>query len=207
MNSASEPDLEGLVDALSTERFERYRAAGSGDNAKALALYEWNLRLCGAFYVPLHTVEIGFRNSCHKALTHHFGANWPHDMKFRSVDAHYARQIDKAIAASNAHNATPPVPKIVASLDFGFWTSLLQPKLTDTVWNPALSNAFPRYAAVNGKVIERQIAAETFRDIRHFRNRVFHYEPIFARRSLDEDLERLLSAVSWISIDLYLWMR
>lgn len=55
---------------LSPDRLARYEAA-SGNLARAMRLYEWNIESSAAFYKVLHGVEVVLRNALDQQMTRH----------------------------------------------------------------------------------------------------------------------------------------
>ena len=65
-----------LESALSRERLQKYLVA-EGDNLDlALRLYERNMRISEAFYVPLQGLEVCLRNSAHNQMCATYGPGW-----------------------------------------------------------------------------------------------------------------------------------
>lgn len=66
----------------------------------------------------------------------------------------------------------------MAALTFGFWVSLVSRGVSydRKLWVPALHRAFPNFSDRRRKLHSELDA------VRHFRNRIMHYEPIFNRR-------------------------
>jgi hypothetical protein len=62
--------------SLSAERLQTYLRHVADDLDAALALYEKNMRLASAFYIPLQCLEVCLRNKMHAELTQKYGANW-----------------------------------------------------------------------------------------------------------------------------------
>lgn len=218
--NASPQNVAALIQEFSADRFASYQAKTGGDDVRALALYEWNSALCASFYQPLQAVEVGFRNACHRAMQAKFGPDWPLDPAFLGLNVSIHKDIDSAISRhrqaerqklpkkQQAHFVYQPfTPQVIANLNFGFWTTLLGKQFDVMLWRTALYNAFLGYAAMNGANIARSTAAGVFDEIRLFRNRVFHHEPLWKRRSLQNDLDRLITAAGWISTELETWTR
>jgi len=202
----SSEDVKALVSAVSSDRFSSYLDASDQDAARALRLYEWNADLCAAFYVPLQSVEVGFRNALHRELQKQFGQDWPFSQSFLRIDDEISSTLQQTIHLLRRGAQLADTPHVVASLHFGFWTKMLNKHLTDSLWIPAVHKAFPEYRNANGKNIDMKIASATFREIRKFRNRVFHHEPIFKRTSLSGDYQRLLDAAAWMYPKLADWI-
>ena len=65
----TQADLLTLERRISAERFAPYRTACADDAARAIGLYERNLRLSAAFWEVLSDLEILVRNAMHDELT------------------------------------------------------------------------------------------------------------------------------------------
>ena len=169
---------------LSPARLTPYLAAAKGNEQSCLRLYFDNLRLAQSFYIPLSLLEVAFRNALHDVLSVRFGSeNWllleqtgfmvdarlKGNNKALSMVEKASREFEKRQLTLPSHGLA-----IVADLEFGFWTTLFTHRYFFTVMNQAPIRAFshrPRGTAwdvVNTKIQE----------IRLFRNRVYHYEPL-----------------------------
>lgn len=171
--------VASLQQGLSVDRLAPYRLPG-GSDLDMVTTYFWNVALCQALYHSLDALEVSMRNGIHNALTGHFGtAAWydiPNLLLQRETDD--VADVKRKIARSRK-----PVipPRVVAGLNYGFWTSLLDTGYGNSVWtasNPAVlvQRAFPR-APLHFQVRGR--AHGRFNEIRSLRNRVFHYEPVW----------------------------
>tara|TARA_R110002020_G_scaffold247938_1_gene462000 strand:+ start:436 stop:705 length:270 start_codon:yes stop_codon:yes gene_type:complete len=76
MDPASRSDFIALI---SPERFSRYLQAAQGDEARAIALYWWNMRVGQSLWVSLQCWEIAFRNQMDRFLRWKYSASWPYD--------------------------------------------------------------------------------------------------------------------------------
>lgn len=108
--------------------------------------------------------------------------------------------------------------RVIASLDFGFWTSLLSspygsPASRAQHWTPPWPNlipvAFPGYSAI-GSSRDRATIAERLDHIRRLRNRISHHEPIWkgrpgsagaARTPIEDQYQEIIEALGWINGD------
>jgi hypothetical protein len=200
-------DLEA---ALTADRLAAYRPAG-GDDLAMVTTYFWNVALCRELYPCLSALEVSMRNGIHDALTAHTGhADWYDHVPLLQ------REHDKlAIAKASILRAHKPlVPgRVVAELDFSFWTSLLSAGAGPagygaTLWSPnnaaLVRRAFPHLPAPNQN---RGFVHRRFNTLRLLRNRVFHYEPVwrgltvqsgqsFALAGLHADI---VDAIGWVS--------
>ncbi|WP_260212645.1 MULTISPECIES: hypothetical protein [unclassified Curtobacterium] len=77
----------------------------------------------------------------------------------------------------------PEPDQIVAATSFGFWVGLTDAGVPrdplwsyeTTLWQPRLVHAFPRLGKVRRKQLHRRLD-----DVRRFRNRLAHHEPVHA---------------------------
>ncbi len=205
----SDPWIEAW---LSAGRFGTYLSAAQGSRSLALALYEWNARLGAAFLHDLGHLEVGLRNAYDQVLciaTVRGDSHWteiptmlklfPVVMKndavqHRLVDVNEIprTQIQRARKdASRSGNITPIPGKVVAEVMFGFWTYLTSNAHEKTIWVPCLHTAYPIKT-------DRRKIHQTLYELREFRNRVAHHEPLlvgseFERRKIISVASRLLS--------------
>ena len=197
-------EIARIEAALSTDRFSTYLRAAAGNGLHALRIYEWNSRISAAFYLPLHSVEVGLRNACHRELSATFRAPWYDDPAFLALDGGFAGKIAEARKDLRLTRTLDDEPHMIASLSFGFWTRLFSHRLARALWVPILNRAPARYAAYNGRRPRREDIANPLQHMRIFRNRIAHHEPIF-NRALASDLRTLLELASWFYEDLAEW--
>ena len=194
-----------IADAISVDRFQTYLDARAQDATRAFALYEWNARVCASLYVPMQILEVALRNAFHRELSTTFSVDWPTLQSFRGIDLGMHKKIDQAESLVRSGKRTVTVPRTVAALSFGTWTTMLSNHLEHSLWVPALCRAFPNYIVLRGRAITRPIAAQQFNELRRFRNRVAHHEPIFSR-ALAQELSRLEETAAWFSADVQMWL-
>ena len=174
---------------FSAGRLQRYHIACGGDEVAAVRLYQHNLRLAQAFYVPLQVVEVALRNALDERLRRHFGqdANWlitqqtgfmNHPaLHFRDPASGKTRVRDRLRRSVEDARRNLPAGaspgKLVAELTFGFWTSLYDREHFRILQGQPLGvfRSLP-------PALKRQDVANHLRLIRSIRNRVYHYEPL-----------------------------
>ncbi|HJQ53477.1 MAG TPA: hypothetical protein VJ825_06505 [Gemmatimonadaceae bacterium] len=192
-----------------------------------MAAYALNVAACEAFYPLLHAVEIAFRNSVDRAISARLGASptleidsWL-DRKRSLLNEYGQRDVDDAKKkllkrAAKTGGRRPNHADLVAALDFGFWTGLLADDYvwrssSDPRWWPQLLPVvFPNYKRAITMKDAKQIRS-ALNDLRNFRNRVFHHEPILPKSGLVRlaDVQRalgtqrawILNIIGWISIE------
>lgn len=200
-------NLSALPPAISPERLAPYISQVHGDHDRALRLYTWNIEIAAAFWGPLHVVEVAFRNAVHNQMTQRFArADWWHHP---NVHLHAAMTDQLTIAESKAQDNAkrrrrPRVAgDVVAELSFGFWSGFLGrggPQQYETrYWQPFLHRAFPSYSGPRGP-LHRQLE-----NVRLFRNRVAHHEPIF-NRHLQADHQTILRLAGYLHPDIQIYI-
>ncbi|HET9504378.1 MAG TPA: hypothetical protein VFO93_12620 [Hymenobacter sp.] len=215
---------------LSTPRLSPYLSASGGDEQKALLLYLDNLRLAQSFYIPLSFLEVALRNALHEVLERHFNsANWLLEQRKgfmidnRLTNRDYRtgktttndkilRMVETAIRDFEERwNYPPPSGSVlIADLNFGFWTTLFS-RTYFGLLQKRLLRAFSHW--LHGT--ERETLYNKLKDIRTFRNRVYHYEPLcFEKQSksilcfsqLQQLHATILELLGWLDPALPTWL-
>lgn len=188
-----------LERALSVPRLGRYMRDSNQLLDAALSLYERNQRMTEAFHRPLQALEVCLRNHLNARLVSHYGSNWVHTMAPPFGQSEVER-VDKAKKDLRRERVPVTQGAIVAELTFGFWVTLLSAQYEHTLWTPQFSRVF-RSA---GRKMRRQTVHNRMNELRVFRNRVAHYEPIYhmtpSRRHAD-----LIEAIAWMCPDSAAW--
>lgn len=182
--------------ALSSPRLVPYLSASGGDPAVAERLYWWNVEISGAFYGPLHCLEVALRNALHDRLRARYGrADW---WAKAPINPGALRAVDEARRKCHRRQATSTgnADDIVAQLSFGFWVTLLSTgKSYDRhLWVPTLHRAFPRYSG------RRDMLHDNLWTMVLLRNRIMHHEPIH-HRDLAADHRKLYRLLGYLSPD------
>lgn len=193
-----EPELRAdFIDLLSRERFARYLQEARGDEAEAVALYCWNMRVAQSLYIYLQCWEIALRNRLNAFLSWKYGANWPYDE--RRFGRNLTKNDERRLAETRSrqererNTGTAPTAVIVADLSAGFWVSMLSKRYdVPYVWRNNLPRVFPQ-----DRGLDRETAWAKSDAILRLRNRVAHHEPVFHLPlfELYEDLQRLVGAM------------
>ncbi len=177
--------FNALQRPISPIRLEAYREEDASD-IETLANYFWNMELSEALYPSLQAFEIALRNGIHSALTDHFKDAMWFDRPDLMLDWQ-TEAVAKAREELTKHNKAHEPGRIIAELHFGFWHSMFNRPYEEVLWyanGAALIEAvfphLPRHLRKR-KEIWRRIDR-----IRRLRNRVFHYEPIWKKRDLEE---------------------
>lgn len=190
-----------LIPLLSPERLGPYLAAAGADLDRALALYEHNQALSEALYVPLQNLEVGLRNRLNAMLSQYFGPAW-----FDTGVILKPAQINGVQEAKGklARSGKPCDPgRLVAELNFGFWTGFFDTCYDQPLWHRHLRAVFP--GASLGQPLTRKMFSGRLENIRRLRNRVFHHEPILRMRQLAQTHQDLRFVMGLLSSEFEAW--
>jgi len=208
-------DLAWMHNAFSTERLGAYFThADTDDLIEALRLYRWNLALSQSFYPLLQNIEIALRNNLNHALTLQYkldiDAHGALYLKINPDDSQlhrswlelpglleYRERIKVQQSADYIFKKQHPVTagKVVANLNFGFWTKLFDSKYEKKIWHKVVKEVFPFAPAT---MRTRKKMAIRFNRFMNLRNRVFHHEPIFNKPNLKQIHDELLETLEWM---------
>jgi len=211
---------------LSAPRLSRYLKATDNRKSEAARFYMANLRLAKSFHPVLGLLEVILRNCLNNELSAHFkdpdwilnqkngfmndsSLTYIHPKTGKKVKNTYLRtRVIKAEKALNKRGAVITAGKLIAEQTFGFWTSLFEKT---------------HYKLVKGRVIKcfkhllpgtgRVEVLKLLNDIRKFRNRINHNEPIcFRDSSIDITYskkvhESIYEILPWIDPELVRWVK
>lgn len=187
--------IEGV---LSEERLRAYRRYPGDTDVDAVLRYLWNTELSASFYAPLQHLEVALRNAMHEALTVKYGTEFWFDTP-ELLHAFQVEQVDKArrkIGLPVGYGAG----KIIAELEFGFWTALLHKKYAPSLVPVLMKDAF---RCVEKGCRTREFLSEALNKARMLRNRIFHHEPIWYFRDLPDQHMMILQLILWVSPSLF----
>ncbi|MCB0368449.1 MAG: Abi family protein [Bdellovibrionales bacterium] len=187
---------------LSKQRLNKYiREQDNGNLILAINRYKWNIEISRAFYPALNIIEVSLRNRTHKAISSYLNdEKWlenfsVHEQKFKLP---FSREkVVKAMQELTLKKKPIEEPRLIAELNFGFWTSFYDNRY-EQMWRSknGLALVFPNMFRRNRT---RSKLSKTLNRIRDLRNRIFHYEPIFHWHDLDKHYDRITECASWIS--------
>jgi len=185
---------------FSEKRLQTYYRLLNGDKEKALVYYLLNIEISKSFYPLLSTVEIILRNAIHNSCSTHFGTDkWFLNSGIPSIDD----RIEKASKKIISRKQEPTPDLLVAELTLGFWTSLFHKRYARYFWKP-LMHSFP---CLPTELKHRDKISYQLEQIRKFRNRIFHYEPVCNDLStLRKNHAAVLSILNWLNKDIANWL-
>lgn len=186
---------------ISAERLQAYAvpcADGQADPKVTLARYLLNMALCESLYPALQNCEIALRNAIHQHLARLMGREDWYDASAFAMTPWGQEEIRKAKAKLHKLGKASTPGRVVAELQFGFWTSLFEAhyELHTPFLPGGIKAVFPHMPKSLHKRKDRKNDLE---HIRVLRNRVLHHERIVHWRDLDAQHDLILNVIGWIS--------
>lgn len=206
---------------FSASRVERYQVAVGNSKIKTIKLYKANLKVSQAFHPLLGVLEVIIRNRLNDILVEFFNdKDWiinqksefmsDPSLRFRHkrsgkiiINDFIKREVEKAETRILKTNSKITSGKIIAEQSFGFWTDFFE------VHN---------YKLLKGKPIQvfnnlpsgygRKEVNDLLNNIRRFRNRINHNEPIcFNKIEIDFSnsllvYNAIINLLNWIDPEL-----
>jgi hypothetical protein len=186
--------IEQLRPVISDERIGTYLTAAGFDPDRALRLYIWNALVGEAFHLPVQSVEVALRNRVNRHLVELFGQQWwQNDTFLRLAGRKRATDIETALRRIRNRGAVLDTGQIVATLSFGFWSSLLQKRYNPALWGGRLHAAFPDLPPNQ----TRATLSQRVKRVADFRNRVWHHEPIL-KMDLLAEYSAIMELLNWL---------
>ncbi len=197
---------------LSQPRYNRYLRAAANNNNRAKRLYNANIRLAQAFHPLLSQFEVVFRNSLNIILSSHFtDSDWIVSQKagfMRHTSLGSSNFFLRNSVLNTERKLTRrriPITsgKIISDQTFGFWLAFFLPHHYSLVGGQPI-HIFPHKPTTEN----RASIYDKLDEIKNFRNRVNHCEPLcFSGHSIDcsEALAiriKIYNLIRWINPDL-----
>jgi hypothetical protein len=180
---------------LSSDRINAYRQSPSDTDLDLLERYFWNMALSEALYPTLQALEVALRNNIHTAAERLYATP---DWLTRQPPLLHPSEQDQVVAAVGrlARSAKPVTSgRIMAELNLGFWTSLLDRRYEQRLWPQLLRYVFPNLPR---RRRTRHTMSARLSELRRLRNRVFHHEPIWHWQNLPQLHRDLLETIYWL---------
>ena len=184
-------NFQKIQQYLSVPRMNRYLLATGNSKTRAKKLYKANLKIIQSFHPVICTLEVIVRNRLNDVLSAHFtDPDWIINQKrgfmvhtsltFRKkrtgrtlTNDFLKREVEKAESRLRKAGVATTSGKVLSEQTFGFWTDLF---------------AVHHYKILAGKPIKifgglpagygRKEIADELNNIRKFRNRINHNEPV-----------------------------
>jgi hypothetical protein len=204
MTDGGEQSLfELLKPTVSNERLGTYLKAGGFNEDRALKLYVWNARIGESFHFPIQCAEVGLRNHINTALCSRFGPDWwCAGALIGILDHERKKDLDTARQRIANRGTTLCTPQIVATLSFGFWVGMLQPRYNIDIWSHELRATFTH---LPDDKYRGDLATKAKR-VADLRNRIWHHEPIM-KMNLADEFREVMILLAWICPIKARWVR
>lgn len=197
---------------LSLPRYNRYLAATGNDNVRAERLYTGNIKLAQAFHPILSQFEVIFRNALCVQMSSHFSdPDWIINEKSGFM-SHASLRFSNYFMRNSVQNVENSLirrriaitsGKVISDQNFGFWIAFFLRHHYTLIRGQSLY-VFPN----KPRIEDRASIYSKLDDIRNFRNRINHCEPIcFTHNNIDCSVaidikNKLYNLIEWIDPDL-----
>lgn len=190
---------EFIARGISDARLTQYLEDTDGDEQRALELYEWSSRMSSECFRIIGHLEILLRNAIDNELKRYYheeecGIPW--FLQISSPLGDRNQDIINHVREQLRNNRKPDArDRIIASLTFGFWSSLFRKEYDNNLWKPILHHIFSR--GTNPKV-KRSEVSRLVESIRVTRNHAAHqnYMRDFDVRKAMNDVFNLAELIS-----------
>lgn len=179
--------LEKYKADISIERLKSFIWNETDDYEDLLKRYKLNIKISQALYPELSILEVSLRNSIDNMLKTFISETWLEN-EIQQQNLLYDFEHECLIKAyndikKNYQQEFITRGKIIANLNFGFWTSICSKKYNSKIWTKKgyFKNVFVNYPKEKQQQIH-DISKKLY-SIRMLRNRIFHYEPILRKQN------------------------
>lgn len=204
VSESSDDSVHLIRQAISDQRLDAYRITEADDDLDLLERYVWNMALSEALYPVLQSLEVTLRNTVHRAIGNAVGTDTWFDAGLLAEPE--VRQIAEARAKLAVKRKPDEPDRVVAELNFGFWTSLFNDRYEHVLWrsNPKIGDAGKLIKTAFPNLEPRlrtraKIGARVNTIRQRLRNRIFHHEPIWNMHSLPALHVELHAILGWIN--------
>jgi hypothetical protein len=211
--------IAAITNALSPARLSTYAAPAalvaapvvpgatgpSASDRYPLELYRWNSEISGAFLTPLDICSVVLRNAIAEAIEGKYGARWPWSNGFVRTLPNPSRGYSARQDLLSLQNKFTSTGKIIPELKLVFWSQMLTARHDQRLWTPLLFQVFPNFPAGPTVAQARNTLYTKMEQLRLFRNRIAHHEPIF-KSPLAQNLTTITELVAVRCSHTVLWL-
>ena len=138
------------------------------------------------------------------AINDSFQVHFKNQQWYKEFPTELKQQIEEIENRLLKSKKLATIDRIIAELNFGFWTILFNRKYARYFWKPLLK-AFPNLPHDCRK---RTIVSAKLNHIRTFRNRIYHYEPIiWDIREIVNKRKDIYEIMDWIEPETEKWAK
>lgn len=198
-----EKSLSKVVDLISSERLNSYEQVfGTNSKNELLGVYLWNIHISALFFKLSTILEVSLRNSMHNAFTTKMGKTWwqnskLHYLSYSATPDHKVPEVISSVRGyfksarssvirnkKERYSIESYVPKdseVISTTVFYVWELLLDKEFVgnNLIWPSNLSKVFKGWPKDKNASELLQILRDDLKNIRDFRNRISHNEPIW----------------------------
>ena len=186
--------------SISKSRLCEYGKILKTDKTKTIfTYYILNSELSKSLYIPLQNLEVSLRNSIHNILSYHYHTQEWYDV-LNFLEPKELNKIKEAKQKLSRAKKDITADRVISELSFGFWTMLFSRSYDQKIWSKHIKDIFPNLPK---KLSNRKHVSQKINNIRYLRNRIFHFEPIFKNKNLDELYNDILDMIKWLNLALY----
>lgn len=205
-------NLSDLESTLSVERLAAYSSQTDNDHLDAISRYLWNQGLTSALLPIVHTFEVALRNHLFVAMEKKLAAEGANALtEGRWLDRHspalLSKEREKVRKAYDdlrieKRKATPG--RVLSKLSLGFWTALCSKGYEQgqhgapAIWPGLLKTTHGAFPHLVRRDRNRGYLRVRIDEIRRFRNRLSHHDPIWDR-SPNSTYLRTIEVVGWMN--------
>lgn len=198
---------------ISNSRLSTYKKNTCSD-VETIADYVLNAKISQNFYFLLQNLEVSLRNAIYSSFKKHYP---DYDFfylfetnsfsRYKNKKEKHSRECWKMICGVKyklRHIKQLSDGKIIAELNFGFWTEVLTSKDNKymNVWRKIFKDVFPHYKISTSIDQEKFHIGLKIDSIRNLRNRIFHYEPIYNQKDLALKHKEIIEILGWLNSDM-----
>lgn len=189
-----------VLEIISQDRLGKYLISAGHNQNKALDLYGWNIQISEAFFPLLSASEVCLRNKISDRMIELYGNNWWDHQDFLNQIKNGTRIVKSAKGKLKTKGRVTS-GGMTAELNFGFWSKMLLPRHEAIFWGDFRDtfSDLPANKTYNN-------FSDRCEEIREFRNRIFHHEPIF-NRDISKEYSKILELIRWISPEKERWIK
>ncbi len=184
---------------LHTERIDAYRQDGAGP-VLTLGRYTLNMAFSESLYPVLQFSEIALRNAIHQAMMTRCQSDAWYNTQAARLTPWQVDQIASAKLSLSKHRKPITPGRMVAELNFGFWTGFFNKAHGQTGIGHYLARIIYPHAPLTEQNLNK--LGVRWQNIRDLRNRVFHHERILHWKDLDARHQAILEIIAWMSPEL-----
>ncbi len=202
-----------LERSISSSRLSTYKQNNSND-INTITDYILNAKISQNFYFLLQNLEVSLRNNIYDSFKKHYPDNDFFYLfetnsfnRYKAKKEKHSRECWKMLCGVKyklRHIEDLSDGKIIAELNFGFWTELLtsKDKKYINLWRKIFKDVFPNYNILTSIDKDKSIIASKIDNIRNLRNRIFHYEPIYNKTDLKYKHTDIFEVLGWLNNDM-----